>query len=147
MSKLHSYKKTRAWVVFSKEADLPWLKLLRRGFRHCFVVLKHKQTWITLDPLSGHMEVSIHDLPIEYDLPLWLKNQGYTVMPADITQRDKQAPCMPFSCVEAVKRVLGIHSYAIWTPWQLYKFLRQQQSVKTFQPQSLNLKGDFAWEA
>jgi len=31
--------KTKAWVVFSGEADLPWLKILKEGYRHCYVLL------------------------------------------------------------------------------------------------------------
>jgi len=71
-------------------------------------------------------------------------------MPANIRHINKQAPWMPFSCVEAVKRVLGIHKSFILTPWQLYRFLRKEQTAKTFQIQqkkNQSLKGDFAWEA
>jgi hypothetical protein len=39
----------------------------------------------------------------------------------DIT---KAAPFMLFTCVEAVKRVLGIHRRGIVTPWQLYQHLK-----------------------
>ena len=41
-------------------------------------------------------------------------------MKRDIT---KPAPFMLFTCVEAVKRVLGIHRRGIVTPWQLYRHL------------------------
>ena len=36
------------------------------------------------------------------------------------------APWGPFTCVEAVKRVLGVRARFILTPWRLYKFLREQ---------------------
>jgi len=136
---------TKAWVIFSGQADLPWLKILKPGYRHCCVLLNDKKHWITIDPLSNHMDVKIHDLPLDFNLPLWMKSQGQIVIPAKIERRDKQAPWMPFSCVEAVKRVLGIHKQGIWTPWQLYKYLRKKQTAQTFKSKSL--KGDFAWEA
>ncbi len=30
---------------------------------------------------------------------------------------------MPFTCVEAAKRVLGLHDRRVVTPWQLYRRL------------------------
>jgi len=142
--------KTKAWVVFSGEADLPWLKILKEGYRHCYVLLNDGKHWITIDPLSSYMDVNVHELPLDFNLPLWLKNSGNIIMPANIRHINKQAPWMPFSCVEAVKRVLGIHKSFILTPWQLYRFLRKEQTAKTFQIQqkkNQSLKGDFAWEA
>jgi len=137
--------KTKAWVIFSGQADLPWLKILKQGYRHCYILLNDGQRWIAIDPLSNYMDVSVHDLPRDFNLPLWMKNHGHIVMPATISRHDKQAPWMPFSCVEAVKRVLGIHERFIFTPWQLYKYLRKSQTADTFQNKTS--KGDLVWEA
>ena len=49
----------RAWVVFCGDADLWWLRLLRPGFRHCFVALNDGTHWITMDPLSPHLEIAV----------------------------------------------------------------------------------------
>jgi len=38
----------------------------------------------------------------------------------------KEAPWMPHTCVEAVKRVIGLHARFIITPWQLYRHLMVQ---------------------
>lgn len=142
--------KTKAWVVFSGEADLPWLKILKEGYRHCYVLINDGKHWITIDPLSNYMDVTVHDLSLDFNLPLWMRNRGYIIVAADIQHLDKQAPWMPFSCVEAVKRVLGIHKSFMLTPWQLYKYLQKKQTAKTFQSQpsqKKSIKGDFAWEA
>lgn len=138
-------QKAKAWVVFSGQADLPWLKILKEGYRHCYVLLNDGKRWITVDPLSNYMDVSVHDMPLDFNLPLWMHNRGNIIVPAEIRHLDKQAPWMPFSCVEAVKRILGIHQSLIFTPWQLYRFLRKEQTAKTFSKQSM--KGDLAWEA
>lgn len=138
-------EETKAWVVFSGQADLPWLKVLKQGYRHCYVLLNDGKHWITIDPLSNYMDVSVHDVPLDFNLPLWMRNRGHIIMPATIRHLDKQAPWMPFSCVEAVKRVLGIHKSFIFTPWQLYRYLRKEQTARTFTKQSN--KGDFVWEA
>lgn len=112
-----------AWVVFSGRADLPWLKLLKPGFRHCFVVLNDGQHWITLDPLSNYMDIIVHAVPPEFDFPGWLSARGHMVVKTICTQPPKSAPWGLFSCVEAVKRVLGLHSPFVFTPWQLYRRL------------------------
>ena len=138
---------TKAWVIFSGQADLPWLKILKEGYRHCYAVLNDGKHWVIVDPLSSYMDISIHKTPQDFNLPLWLKNQCHTVVPAEIKQVEKQAPCMPFSCVEAIKRVLGIHKRFIFTPWQLYQFLRKEQMSRAFQTSNnKTIKGDIAWE-
>lgn len=132
-------KSQKAWVVFSSQTDLPWLRILKPGFRHCSVLLHDGQRWFSLDPLSGHMEVEVHDhVSGDFDLPGWLKKQGHAVVSAPLLRHHKKpAPYMIFTCVEAVKRVLGLHKAFIITPWQLYRFLKGH-------PQT---KGDLQWEA
>lgn len=124
----------KAWVVFSGQTDVPWLRFLRPGFRHCFVLLHDGAQWLSVDPMLHHMDVHIHrHVPESFNLPDWLKSRGQRVIPAQLDRsRRRPAPWRPFTCVEAVKRVLGIHARGIMTPWQLYRHLS---------------KGGFAWEA
>jgi hypothetical protein len=113
-----------AWVVFSGETDLPWLKCLKPGFRHCFVLMNDGNHWISIDPLANHTEVTVHHVPQNFDLPAWLKQRGQKVIPAAVCRTKKRAaPIGFFTCVEAVKRVLGVHDGFVFTPWQLYRHL------------------------
>jgi hypothetical protein len=118
----------QAYVVFTGQADWPWLRWLKTGFRHCFVLLYDGRHWVSLDPLLNHTEVQVHNVPPGFDLPGWLEGRGHRVVKADI-RRDhlRPAPFAMFSCVEAVKRVLGLHDLRILTPWQLYRYLRPQR--------------------
>lgn len=130
-----------AWVVFTGETDWPWLRLLRRGFRHCFIILNDGRGWVSLDPLLNHTDVQVYrHLPADFDLPGWLKGRGLLVMPADLDRTKKRpAPLMLFTCVEAVKRVLGLHARFVLTPWQLYRHLQKQNPFQ--------IQGGLAWEA
>ncbi len=113
-----------AWVVFTGETDLPWLKMLKPGFRHCFVLMNDGKHWISLDPLANHTEVIVHHVPHDFDLPAWLKSRGQKVVPANVCRtKQRVAPIGFFTCVEAVKRVLGLHDGLVFTPWQLYRRL------------------------
>ena len=135
----------QAWVVFTGQTDLPWLRLLRRGFRHCFVILNDGAHWMTFDPLSNYTDVHVCHLPAAFDLPLWLKDRGLKVVPAAIRRPARPAPWMPYSCVEAVKRLLGIHSRRILTPWHLYRYLSEGLAPSVLSNPS-DHQGDFAWE-
>ncbi len=144
----------KAWVIFSGQADLPWLKIFKPGFRHCFVLLNDGVNWLTLDPLSNYTDVCVHHVPNEFSMPLWLRDRGYKVVPAQLERSKKPAPWMVFTCVEAVKRVLGLHNRLIITPWQLYCHLSKTQpnhgslNISPANPgdDDLNLKGELVWE-
>ena len=116
---------TKAWVAFSGRADLAWLRLLQPGFRHCFVILHDGHQWITFDPLSNYTDITVLHLPGDFDFPGWLAMRGYRVIRAPLCRKvAKPAPVAVFNCVEAVKRVLGLHKRSIITPWQLYRYLK-----------------------
>lgn len=113
-----------AWVVFCGQAELWWLRLLRPGFRHCFVALHDGRHWVVVDPLAPFTDVAVLDLPPAYDLPGWFRGLGLTVVRARLRRGlVRPAPWGPFTCVEAVKRVLGLHAPFVLTPWQLYRRL------------------------
>lgn len=116
-----------AFVVFTGKTDIPWLKVLKAGFRHCFVLLNDGAHWVSVDPLSNYTDVLVHDLPPDFDLPLYLRRRGMRVVQVKPRRQQKQAPPGLFTCVESVKRVLGIHSPFIVTPWQFYRFLTLQK--------------------
>ncbi len=123
----HSLEPHEAWVIFSGVAELWWLRILKPGFRHCFAIARDKKNWIVLDPLSPHLEVAVLPLSSGFDLPRWLEEQRLTVVRAPINREHKRAaPANWFSCVEVIKRFLGIHARKIITPWQLYRFLQKE---------------------
>ena len=117
-------KVAKAFVVFVGQADFYWLRWLKPGFRHCFVLLNDGERWISIDPLMNHMDVQVHSVPYNFDMGAWLEDRGHRVVPADLCRsHERPAPFMAFTCVEAVKRVLGLHDWRVMTPWQLYKRL------------------------
>lgn len=110
-----------ALVGFVGTSDIWWLRLLRPGFRHCFVAVRQGDVWLILDPLSHHtaLHCQTHD-----DLAGFYAAHGITAVSTRLRQPPhRPAPWRPYTCVEAVKRVLGIHAPRIWTPWQLYRHL------------------------
>lgn len=127
----------RAWVVFTGQTDFFLLRMLKKGYRHCFVILHDGERWLSLDPLSSHTEVFVHGVPAQFDMAAWLRGRGHKVVPANIRETHKPAPFMLFTCVEAVKRVLGVHKRTVITPWQLYRYLSRDPATVPLRPHLL----------
>ena len=62
---------SECYVVFADNTSLWWLKLLKPGFRHCYVILRLYKTgrWLELNPLSNQFLAAIYDYPPDFDFP------------------------------------------------------------------------------
>lgn len=112
-----------ALVVFRGDADLWWQWLLKPGFRHCFVCLNDGRHWLVVDPLSCGLEVGVLTVAAEVDLAAWLRRHALTVVAVRPTRLRRPLPPGLLTCVETVKRVLGLSAPLVVTPWQLYRHL------------------------
>nr|CAX83839.1 uncharacterized protein [uncultured bacterium] len=111
-----------AWVGFRNNTGLAWLKLLKPGFRHCFLLLRKGGQWVVYDPLSHHTRIDL--VEAGYELLDVFSEEGCRLIPAEIdVPQLAAAPWRPYSCVEAVKRALGLKAGWVLTPWQLYRRL------------------------
>jgi len=137
-------KERQIIVAFTGRTDLWWLRFLKKGFRHCFLCINDGERWMALDPLAHRMEIGILSINGDFDLKEWLEGKGFTVVAAQMEgEATKPAPVMPYSCVEAVKRVLGIRGRRIITPWGLYRFLREKEGrfLREMEGQRRKMKG------
>lgn len=117
----------RAVAVFVDGTELPWLRWLKPGFRHCFVALNDGEAWIALDPLAGRTEVRLLPLGPEDDAAAWYAAQGHAVLRLSLPRLPARASglgwlCVPCTCVGQTQRLLGLPGLAL-TPWRLYRRL------------------------
>ena len=113
-----------ALVVFVDECGLKCLQRLRRGYRHCFVAVRSGSSWVICDPLSHRTDLTIIGDFSARQLADWYRSHGLRVVQTRVLPAPlRPAPMRPYTCVEAVKRVLGMHAPWILTPWQLYRRL------------------------
>ncbi|MBC8158537.1 MAG: hypothetical protein H8E94_04310, partial [Alphaproteobacteria bacterium] len=69
-----------ALVAFSGRADLPWLRLLKAGFRHCFVAVDFDGHWVVMNPLSHRMVMAVCDYMTGEQLANYYRSQGLRVV-------------------------------------------------------------------
>lgn len=112
------------WIAFTGKADARFLKILKPGFRHCFALMRDDARWLLIDPMLHKMDINAASCAHDFDLPGYLRRQGYRVVraPAFSPERRMCFPA-PFTCVEAMKRLIGLQDWRVFTPWQLYRRL------------------------
>lgn len=121
--RLDSAASRKALVVFG-ETEIKGLRFLKKGFRHCFALIEDQAGWAVYNPLSHYTEIKLYPGMKADDLIRFYGGLGYTVVESRVREpKKKMAPFSPFTCVEAVKRALGIQARFIVTPWQLFRFL------------------------
>ena len=112
-------------VVFADHTSCAWLRSLRPGFRHCFIVLRAGSVWLTCDPLKDRIDLDVLELPAQFDLAAFDGAQGHHVLHGRRLPPQPRRPFAPapLTCVTVVKRLLGIRAPWVWAPWQLYVHL------------------------
>lgn len=117
-----------AWIIFSNDTDIRLLKMFRQGFRHCFMMMQQDDRWVLIDPRSNKTDVQILLHPKSFNFPRYYVEQGKTVLkiPMIATPQKIMSP-FPVSCVETLKRMIGLHAWFVFTPYQLYKKLLKLQ--------------------
>lgn len=128
MSNIHPmrpYGQSLAIVVFGS-SSLRYLQVLKAGYQHCSVITQDKGNWHLMDPLSNGTHITELGEAAPSEILALFSNDGYDAI---AVQRrpplPKEMPWALYTCVEAVKRVLGLHNRWIVTPWQLRQFLSQ----------------------
>jgi hypothetical protein len=116
------------WIVFSGKADVKILRFLKPGYRHCFALIRDSDRWLMLDSMLHKMDVMTTHSDASFDLPTWMRKQGYRVIKAPaFNPARRMLIASPFTCVEAMKRLIGLQDWRVITPWQLYKKLISSQ--------------------
>lgn len=121
-----SGKEVSVLVVFGNAPEKPLLRVLKPGFRHCFVLISGARAgeWVCLDPQSHRIRCESWCYSPLFDPAAYYRAIGYHCVwadyPASVAHHIRLGP---MSCVELIKRLLGVSGFWIVTPWQLYRTL------------------------
>jgi hypothetical protein len=114
------------WIAFAGRSEMPWLRLFRPGFRHCFAALADAEGWTLVDPLSGRLVVQRLAVPRGFDLPGFWRRAGFRVLgpfaPAPPSP-SRLPPLLPATCVTACLALLGRRGRFLLSPYALYRTL------------------------
>ncbi len=111
-----------AYVVFVDYTNLWWLKFLKRGFRHCYIILDFEKFLIEVNSYSNKMVIKAIDNK-NYLTTLQVFHKAKVIKTSVNLTPERICPISCFTCVEAVKRILGIQNFFIITPYSLYRKL------------------------
>ena len=121
------------YVVFCHQVVAWWLRLLRKGFRHCFLLAAYPHSLVVLDPLSRRWLLqALPPLSQERLEALLTANDLRFVKVAAAEPQPEVMPPAFINCVSVVKRLLGIRSFLPITPYGLYIFLRRANNSLQF---------------
>ncbi len=115
------YRYPFAYVAFGGNKTKWWMTFLKKGFYHCALIMGNGYDWILIDPLIHMTDMIILK---NKHLPAILSQKGYQlVRTTPVIPPLTKTQFRPYTCVETVKRFLGINKSKIWTPYQLFCFL------------------------
>ncbi|MDP4795541.1 MAG: hypothetical protein NWR87_01390 [Rhodospirillales bacterium] len=77
-----------------------------------------------MNPLSNGTQISLLGYACPDEIITAFRHVGYDALAVQRRAPVQSImPLSPYSCVEAVKRVLGIRDRWVMTPWQLRKYI------------------------
>ncbi|MHC8494448.1 hypothetical protein ACTU44_17290 [Thalassospira sp. SM2505] len=132
ISQSTSAREVSVLVVFADAPEKRLLRLLKPGFRHCFVLVSGLRAgeWICLDPQSHRVRCESWAYSPIFDPAAYYRSIGHHCIWAHYPHMvTRKARFGPMSCVELVKRLLGISAFWVITPWQLYRHMYAQSQT------------------
>lgn len=113
-------------IAYSDRTQFWSLRFLKRGFRHCLTVRQVGDYWILIDGLSNQAALAVMDARGLAAYLRLLCDNGFLVQRAWTNPAPPpRYTLMPGTCVEIAKRVLGIVSWRVWTPYQLFHHIKR----------------------
>ena len=117
----YGYRPNIAYVAFGGNATHWWTKFLKKGFYHCLLILGNGSNWHIIDPVMHFTDFIIVQTNRIEEI---FQEKGYKIIKTKPQVPSKvKFSLRPYTCVETVKRFLGIQAPLIWTPYQLFGFL------------------------
>ena len=113
-----------AYILFRDEKEFKFLRILKKGFRHCAVILESENHWLYVDQTFFQTEMRVWNKEIN---PLVVfQKEGWETLKVN---PPLFRVCHSFrfgwvDCVSVVKRILGIKKWGVFTPHQLYQLLK-----------------------
>lgn len=113
-----------------------WNKHLKLDFQHVQLrsYLQYSPDpsdvlWIVVDPCLSYVRTKIYDAQMAPWADAEVKHYQRVTVATDWKKVREWFAFGPITCVEIAKAYLGISSWRIRTPWQLYKHIRRCNGI------------------
>lgn len=106
---------SKHYVIFTDDSGHWWSRFLKPGIRHCYVVKPDRDRLLVL--CRSTMEYEAYTTKLE-DI-----DKNGIIISCKAKPARRWLLCVN-TCVGYTKQILGINKPFIWTPYQLYKYLK-----------------------
>tara|TARA_R110000765_G_scaffold273431_2_gene372158 strand:- start:1221 stop:1637 length:417 start_codon:yes stop_codon:yes gene_type:complete len=138
MDKPQEKRAPESWYVVFGKADHPywWNRFLKPTWMHITLLHWDGYNWIKCEPNLAYIDISILTTVQSDTVQTITSRCGHTAVEylarrEVIGKRQKMRAVFALcNCVETAKAVLGIRAWYVFTPWQLFKYIRRQQYGK-----------------
>ena len=111
------------YVVFCDDSKHWWSPILHPTIRHCYVIKPENGKWIVHSKTTKGVEMYTTD-----DVTDVVEND---IIVKAVIREPRRGLFMLNTCVGHTKQVLGITKPFIWTPYQLYRYLKHESTEST----------------
>lgn len=112
-----------------------WDRMMRPGFRHCYVLIWEGAAWLYADPTLSRTHVSILDYYENEHPAEWIEDSDASVIEVEVCNDPYRlrSPWIigPMTCVEGCKALLGIRSFWLWSPLRLARYLEKYYGIRS----------------
>jgi len=114
-----------AYVAFGGTPTHWWTKFLKKGFYHCFLILGNGREWYIIDPVMHFTDFIV--VKTRHIESFFVKKGYQLIRTTPFLPQKISFYLRPYTCVETVRRFLGIQHANLWTPYQLFRHLTQKK--------------------
>jgi len=117
------------YICFKDVEESHWFqKYLKKGFKHCyaFSLSPGGSFYQVVDPARAYTLIDLY--PVNDEIFAELTNcHEYVKIVKVIDRESHRGTICHFNCVEVVKSLIGMASFFTFTPYQLYRKLKDER--------------------
>jgi hypothetical protein len=123
-----------ALIIFGEDNAHPLRFLLHKKHRHVWCAVRLDQYWVSYNWHQGIPLINV-DQTADFDLAGFYRQSGYEVIETTVGEKPSHGPWMANNCTGHTMVVCGIRAHHIYTPHQLWRYLRGRtmfSNIKSF---------------
>lgn len=140
LESIHLVKTSRvhAYVIYEdRDPGMWWQRYLKKGYSHSFLVIYDGYFWIKMELTTGYMDICVLPFYNNNTIEDVLRGIDCTYQFIETWRRQRYRSIIaPWSCVEAIKAVIGVRALHVLTPYQLFKYIEAHHGKE--RPRTIN---------